>query len=285
MLYFDDASSSLRLRAFTWSAPQRFVRSVEHCEGRAMRPAIATALLLVATACWVRRGEPPRSGDAAPGVVPGDLAAPAGHAASGGACAIDDAPRAALESSLPPRWLAGEERHGPCDSDEERGEALMVVTERAAVDPFTLRAAGPSGSGHHWEVAVSWPSQEGTRGFCFLTSSSGWRQIGADKRLAESIRPLIEWLQDVDGDGRQELVVRSTLELSGAASLDEVAITLAAYDRAGDRFELDAGSTRTLREKLAQAYQVAADRSETQPKEREHFERAAARLRSASCAP
>jgi hypothetical protein len=246
-----------------------------------MRLAIATALLLVATACWVRRDEPPRSGAATPGVVPGEVA----DTARTGACAIDDAARALLESSLPPRWLAGEQRRGPCDLGGERAEDVTLATERAAADPFTIRAEGPSGSGRYWEVAVSWSSQAGTRGFCFLTSSSGWRQIGADQRLAESIRPLIEWLQDVDGDGRQELVVRSTLELSDEASLDEVAITLAAYDRAGDRFELDAGSTRALRIELAQAYQLAADRSQAQTKEREHFGRAAARLRSAACAP
>jgi hypothetical protein len=250
-----------------------------------MRSAIATALLLVATACWVRRHEPPRSGDATPAVVPDDVPASARDAARRSACTIEAAPRALLESSLPPRWLAGEERRGPCDLGTERGEEVTVATERAAADPFTIRAAGPSGSGRYWEVAVSWPSQSGTRGFCFLTSSSGWRRIGANQRLAESIRPLIEWLQDVDGDGHQELVVRSALELSDEASLDEVAITLAAYDRAGDRFELDAGSTRALRAKLAHAYQLAADRSETQAKEREHFGRAAARLRSAACAP
>jgi hypothetical protein len=217
--------------------------------------------------------------------VPGGIPAPARDTASTGACLIDAAPRAPLMSSLRPRWLAGEERRGPCDANGESREEVTVVTERAAPDPFTIRAEGPSGSGRYWKVAVSWPSQEGTRGFCFLTSSAGWRQIGADKRLAEAIRPLIEWLQDVDGDGRQELVVRSTLELSDAASLDDIAIMLAAYDRAGDHFELDAASTRALRAKLAHAYQVAADRSDPQSKERAHFGRAAARLRTASCAP
>lgn len=187
-----------------------------------------------------------------------------------------------MESSQPPSWVAGEERHGSCGSDGPGAEGSEEVQLRG--EPFRLRALGPSGSGRYWEVLVSWPGDAGTRGFCFSSSSGGWRQIGADARLADAITPLVRWWQDVDGDGLPELVVRSTLELEPGASLDHAAVSAAAYDRDGDSFVLDPGSTRTLRAAIAQAYRAAAERPESSRALREHCELAAERLaQSASC--
>ena len=90
---------------------------------------------------------------------------------------------------------------------------------------------------------------------------------------------------DVDGDGRQELVVPSSFPLSSEADPSEYGITASAYDRLDDKFVLDENSTRTLRLKIADAYREAGESTQAKKEDRDHYTEVAQQLRKAACAP
>jgi len=204
-------------------------------------------------------------------------------------CAGDLEP--VLASSVPPAWLPSEEGEGPCaggwrDPDvDEPGSESTVVSGRSSEGPFTVTFAGPTGSGRYWEARVTFPSRAGVRGFCFVTSTVGWRHVGGDRPLARRLLALLgSWVRDVDGDGRDELIVPSSVPLSPGASLLDHAMTATVFQRVADRFVLDARGTLALRRQIGRAYRERAASTDHPPArdDRDHF-RQAARLLARSC--
>ena len=156
----------------------------------------------------------------------------------------------------------------------------------AASGGFTLSYAGPTGSGRYWDVGVSFRAgHRRLKGFCFVTSTVGWRHVGGNRALADRVNAQIGWLQDVDGDGHQELVVRSSFDVTAGASLSDTAITASAFDFAGDRFVLDVAATSALRSKIADAYRDAAAAKNVRAEDRQHYLRAERLLRKSACQP
>jgi hypothetical protein len=92
------------------------------------------------------------------------------------------------------------------------------------------------------------------------------------------------WVRDVDGDGRDELVVPSSFPLGPGASLSDHAMTATVFGRVADRFVVDAPATRALRRRIARAYRerAASRQDPPAPEDRDHFRRAA-RLLAKSC--
>lgn len=173
------------------------------------------------------------------------------------------------------------EADDPCELDPE-GDDVMQEVGKTAAAAFRVTYAGPSGSGRFWTVAVS-TGAEDVRRCCFDTTTVGWRMVAGDSVLARPLSTLIRWVQDVDGDGDDELVVRASFPLHSEASLASYGLTVFAYDLLSDRFVLDAPSTRTLQQQIAEAYERAALRQRRGSSDRERRMQAARILRQ--CMP
>jgi hypothetical protein len=92
-------------------------------------------------------------------------------------------------------------------------------------------------------------------------------------------------VQDVDGDGGDELVVPSSFAVSGPGDPMDEAITVVVYDRREHGFVVDEYSTRMLRATIADAYADAARTPWIDPEDREHYRGAALELRNEACIP
>ena len=173
--------------------------------------------------------------------------------------------RTSMQGTVPPSWLPWDTEHGPCNMDKnghlnkDKGSDVGFENGRSAHGPFTVTSKGPSGSGRYWEVGVTFPSRDGIRGFCFTTTSVGWRHVGSNHSLAAKLGKLVlEWTNDVDGDGQQELVVRSSFPLSESEGLSEWAMSAAVYDRVKNSFVYNRERSHGLNLKIADAYRSAA---------------------------
>jgi hypothetical protein len=162
---------------------------------------------------------------------------------------------------------------------------VTVEVGHALLGPFTLTHTGPSGSGRYWEVGVSFESQGHIAGFCLMTSTEGWRRVGGNVDLGRRLGWLIRWVQDVDGDGGDELVVPSSFAVSGPGDPMDEAITVVVYDRQERGFVVDENSTRMLRAKIADAYAEAARIPWIDWDYREHYRGAERQLRDDVCIP
>ncbi len=194
-------------------------------------------------------------------------------------CAIRPALTAML-MTVPPTAVPVDEGLEACEFDANRrlrGDDIKQANGSGAHARFRVSYAGPSGSGRYWDVAVSTGPQ--ARGFCFQTSTVGWRMVGGDPVLAKRMLKLIRWVQDVDGDGHDELVVRDSFPLSTDASLASYGITAFAYDLLGDQFVLDAASTGSLQREIAAAYEQAVGRERRDSSSQGRRRRAAQLLR------
>jgi hypothetical protein len=203
-----------------------------------------------------------------------------------------DAAGAVVQATAPPTWLPGEETEGDCGMDQEgrlpfdasneddRSE-LTVHTGRTADGPFVVSQKGPSGSGHFWEIGVSFKEGAKVFGFCLLTETWAWRYIGLNRSLAERMSPLIRPIQDIDGDRIDGLVIAQSVNAhDGSECLEggECTISATAYDRRGQTFVVDDASTRTLRRVMADAYRRAAAARRGRSSDRKYYAHAAALL-------
>ena len=195
-----------------------------------------------------------------------------------------------LTAANPPAWLPGEDEQGPCQMDEQGhlvGDEFSDVSHEvgnSAGSEFDVSYYGPSGSGRYWGVGLSLLQDGVLHGFCFSTSTVGWRYIGGDNELASALVPLIAWIQDVDVDGNQEFVIRSSFDLGGGDRGD-YAITATAYDLQAGQMILDKNSTQVLRFRIADAYQAAQRRKDVTSYDRARFHAAAEHLLKHSCNP
>ena len=178
----------------------------------------------------------------------------------------------ALEVARPARWVTGD-RGFPCGDGETEGPVERLAAKNGT---FTVSVAGPSGSGHYWTAQVALPARSG---FCLSTSTVGWRHVGGTRPLALRLAPLIRWVQDVDGDGVDELVVPTSIPLRPESSLSDYVVSVTVYDYGPQRFSPNASKTRALEERIARAYYDASRRTDVPAATRDHFRRAAVLLR------
>jgi hypothetical protein len=147
-------------------------------------------------------------------------------------------------------WLEGEEQTGPC----EKVPNAKWIRKRSK--PFTLfvYADGPSGSGRFWHVTIGVSEidlAKPARGNCLTANTVGWRTLQQYK-----VSPL-PWLDDVDGDGKAELILWASFPLRKEASSAEFGLTAWVYRLTSDgTLVIDWDLTRKQAREIAAAYRT-----------------------------
>jgi hypothetical protein len=126
-------------------------------------------------------------------------------------------------------WLENEDFEGNCDAVPDT--AWMAYRGRYIT--LYVHADGPEGSGRYWNITVGLSSADQTRperGFCFITSTAGWRT------LMEYDKTPLTWVEDENGDGEPELVIWDSFQISDAAATDHYGLVAWIYrvDRQGN---------------------------------------------------
>jgi hypothetical protein len=113
---------------------------------------------------------------------------------------------------------------------------------------------GPTGSGHYWDVTIGVAGRrdsEPTRGNCLTTSTVGWRTLQRYKK-----GPL-PWMDDLDNDGKAELIMWSSFPLHEDPSLAEYGIMAWVYRLASkDSLVIDWDLSRRLARLIAEEYRA-----------------------------
>jgi hypothetical protein len=149
----------------------------------------------------------------------------------------------------------------PCESFDRAKQALMG-TVAGDLERGTLgghRAAvlseGPNGTGHYWTLTLAVSVERRTVGACFVTSTSGWRNLPAEGR-----RMLGRW-HVLDGD---HLTVWSTL-VAGTAEWESLILPFV-FHLADGELRLDRFETMKQMDRVGRVYgQVAAMRDDHAP--------------------
>jgi len=147
-------------------------------------------------------------------------------------------------------WPEGEEQTGPCEAVPRE---KWIRKPSGSFDLF-VSADGPSGSGRYWNVTVGIGKKDSPkpdRGICLATSTVGWRTLQQFKNS-----PLV-WLDDLDGDGKAEVIVWASFPLRPEASMAEFGLTAWVYRLTSkDSFVLDWKLSRRMARDLAAAYRA-----------------------------
>jgi hypothetical protein len=151
--------------------------------------------------------------------------------------------------------LEGEGSSGECNV-AHKGFAKLPAKKFALL----VHADGPSGSGRYWNVTVGVTKKaekKPARGFCFMTSTVGWRT------LQEFDKPLA-WIADRDGDQRPELIIWNSFPLRGADSTaaDYGLVAWVYQVDAEGRFTIDWTLSRKMAAELAAVYRRPLNRDD-----------------------
>lgn len=159
-----------------------------------------------------------------------------------------------LELRMPERGfvrLKGDQSGGACAAVPPR----LWHQRPAGTTGLFVAADGPQGSARTWTITVGVgdPKQrKPQRGLCLLASTAGWRTL-------RDFRPL-SWIDDLDGDGRAEVIVWDSFSVAAGAGPDDVATTgLVAWAyrlAAPDRLAIDWPLSRRLARELSVAYRA-----------------------------
>jgi hypothetical protein len=156
-----------------------------------------------------------------------------------------------LEIRLPHRgmtWLKGEDHSGACDAVAP-GKWMRGA---AGSGDLLVYADGPAGSGRYWTVTVGVAARGGAkpeRGLCFTTSTVGWRTLQRFKNAP------LPWLEDLDHDGRAELIVWESFALNQDASMAEFGLAAWVYRLTPENsLLLDWELSRQMAQEIAAAY-------------------------------
>lgn len=146
------------------------------------------------------------------------------------------------------KWLKDEEQTGAC----EVVPAEKWLRKASGSADLFAHADGPSGSGHYWTITVGVAEagiKNPKRGVCFATSTVGWRTLQQYK-----VSPL-PWLDDVDGDGKSEVILWDSFPLRDGASMAEYGLTAWVYRHSEkDSLTLDWKLSRGMARDIAAAY-------------------------------
>lgn len=141
---------------------------------------------------------------------------------------------------------------GPCAPDD----STRWVRGPAGAAELCVSAEGPAGSGRYWTIRVGLAGRAGarpTRGACLATSTPGWPALGAFRGGA------LRWLDDLDGDGRAELILWESFPLEPDAAPPRHGLVGRVYTpTAAGRLRYAPRLSRALARELAQAYRAPA---------------------------
>lgn len=161
-----------------------------------------------------------------------------------------------IEMCLPSRgltWLPGEDIDGACD----KVPAMKWRWSPAGAGNLFVYADGPSGSGRFWNVTVGMGAREQskpTRGVCFTTSTVGWRTLQQYKKTA------LPWLEDLDHDGKAEVIIWSSFPLREDATMAEYGLTAWVYRFTPEKsLAIDWNLSRQMAREIAEAYRAPLD--------------------------
>ena len=155
--------------------------------------------------------------------------------------------------SLPKKglaWLPGEDFEGACEDVPAKGWT------RKLSGPFDLlvHADGPSGSGRYWVLTAGIAGRQREtpeRGICLQTSTLGWRTLQQFKNLP------LPWADDLDQDGKAELIIWDSFPLSADESMAEFGLMAWVYRvKPDETFSVDWNLTRRMAGELAEAYRL-----------------------------
>ena len=148
------------------------------------------------------------------------------------------------------KWLEDEEQTGAC----EVVPAEKWIRKASGPADLFVYADGPSGSGRYWTATVGIAKSGGTkpqRGICVTTSTVGWRTLQQYKG------PALPWLDDVDGDGKSEVILWDGFPLRDGASMAEYGLTAWVYRLTSEgALVIDWGLTRKLAREIAADYRA-----------------------------
>jgi hypothetical protein len=146
-------------------------------------------------------------------------------------------------------WLSDEEFTGQCDTVSNDN---WKVFSSANFD-LLIYPDGPTGSGRYWTISIALKSKvktEPLRGFCFTTSTVGWRT------LPESAKFPLKWVEDRDGDGKPELIIWDSFTLREEATMAEYGLIGWVYQvNQRGLCRIDWNLSRKLAGEIAAAYQ------------------------------
>jgi hypothetical protein len=161
-----------------------------------------------------------------------------------------------IEIALPSRgftWLQDEASSGSCD---EVPAGKWTRRPAGNLDLFVC-ADGPSGSGRYWNVTVGVGERQSTkpvRGVCLITSTVGFRTLQRYKEIP------LAWLDDLDKDGRSELILWSSFPLREESTLAEYGMVAWVYRLASkDSLAIDWALSQKMAREVAQAYRSGSD--------------------------
>jgi len=132
---------------------------------------------------------------------------------------------------------------------------------RAACGKFDLMGTsdGPQGSFRVWRVEVG-IAQKGFahpfKGFCFLTSTAGWRHFGSFSFFDDTLKAMaFKFFYDVDGDSAAEFIRWSSFALHPEATNAEYPLVAWVYRvDSGGNLRLSMPLSRQIAIRLADAY-------------------------------
>jgi hypothetical protein len=156
-------------------------------------------------------------------------------------------------------WLDGENMSGRCDDVPLK---KWIRRSSGSRDLFVYANLRP-GSGRYWNVTIGVARKQHSkpvRGVCLTTSTVGWRTLQQYKKTP------LAWLDDLDKDGKAELILWNSFPLREDASLAEYGLMAWVY-RLGskDSLAIDWGLSRRMARKIAGEYRSAVDSTTLHP--------------------
>lgn len=155
--------------------------------------------------------------------------------------------------------LSGEDNVGRCSDVPPKA---WLRKSSGAVDLF-VQVDGPEGSGRHWQVTIGLGGRRDAkpiRGICLTTSTVGWRTL---QRYQKGALP---WMDDLDGDGKAELIAWSSFPLHEGASLAEYGLMAWVYRLASkDSLVVDWDLSRRMARSLAAEYRAPHETGTSYP--------------------
>jgi hypothetical protein len=158
---------------------------------------------------------------------------------------------ARLEMKIPEKGFV------PLDEQDFDSACDTIVSDpwqRSSLKTFDLfvHIKGPAGSGRYWTITVGAADKRAmnpNRGFCFTTTTVGWRTLQQYKRSP------LPWLEDLDNDKKPELIIWDSFPVSEQASLAQYGLVAWVYqvDPQG-RFVIDWKLSCLMAQEIAAAY-------------------------------
>ena len=155
------------------------------------------------------------------------------------------------------KWAEGEQSSGGCKGVP----AKKWLRQGSGSFNLFVSGDGPSGSGRYWKVTIGVAkSKESkpTRGICLVTSTVGWRTLQQWKKAP------LAWLEDLDHDGKAEVIVWNSFPIREEASMAEYGLMAWVYRiESENSLALDWNLSRKMAAEIAETYRSPLDSKAT----------------------